>query len=145
MGYVAGVPYAGGEYGGIDSVSPYSGALVLGAAHRPGRIPRRPAQGSGYSMTLFYSSNVWTYSEGSDVQQPSYVKAELNTQFSAGLGWNLSFGRLPEAERPAQHYEQFVWLGPAGWSHKFFRAPHGRPKGPDGTSPATVSRGTEAT
>jgi hypothetical protein len=55
VGYVGGVPYAGGEYGGIDSISPYSGALVLSLPIGPGGFSVGPA-GLGYSFTLEFLS-----------------------------------------------------------------------------------------
>lgn len=123
VGYVAGVPYAGGEYGGIDSVSPYSGALVLALPIGPGGFRVGPA-GLGYGFTLYYSSNVWTYTEGIDEEQGNYVEAVPNTQFTAGLGWNLSFGKVLKPNVAPNTTSHWIYLDPSGGSHKMFDKLH---------------------
>jgi RHS repeat-associated protein len=113
------------QLGDIDSVNVLNGnvtvAIPIGMAYSGGG-------GLTYALTLTYNSKVWDIEEraGFTPTEP-YVQALPNRRANAGMGWQLSMGRLVPPLDPTNNAVPVAWVyvGPDGAEHVL----HGSPTG----------------
>ena len=86
------------EVGGIDSISPFDGNLIL-TIPIGSQYPLRPD--FSYGLTLFYNGKVWDVEYDSDPDAPepgSFFRTyRPHRGYNAGVGWTLSLGQLTPA------------------------------------------------
>lgn len=118
QGFETGKQY---DFGSVDSVSLFSGTLTL-------NIPigsSYPVNGSlSYSLALVYNSNVWEYQIRRDAFENPYVQAAPRETSNAGLGWQISLGRLYAPATPGNKLQKWVYTTPDGGQHTFFATLH---------------------
>jgi len=123
-----GVIGAPGTFAGeIDQINMFNGNLSMSIPI--GRI--WPAKGPGqldFGLALAYNSNVWKQEA-----QGSYVQAEPDPEFNAGLGWSLGLGRLYDTYAdPFNESGLWVYVSPDGSRHTFYPTLHeGETAAPD--------------
>jgi RHS repeat-associated protein len=85
------------QAGGIEHVDLANGNLTL-------TIPIGQSYPLGpklsYHLTLVYTGDLWTWDEETDTSGATYLQAEPRATATAGLGWNLSLGRLVPSSDP---------------------------------------------
>lgn len=104
------------QVGELDNVNLFNGNLVVTLP-----IGQRFKTGGDfeYGLTLVYNSNVW---EIDDVIQSTegWTVARNHPLDNAGLGWNLSLGRLLEPNDPNNdRLLTFNYISPDGAEHQF--------------------------
>ncbi|MDX1998979.1 MAG: hypothetical protein SF066_14780, partial [Thermoanaerobaculia bacterium] len=87
-----------------------------------------------YGLTLVYNSKAWDQE-----LVAGRLRAVPNRQSNAGMGWQLSLGRLITPEDPKNDYDSFHWvyLAPDGSDHLFYSDLHGVTPGVDACTNAT--------
>ena len=92
-------------------------------------------QGFNYRLILHYNSNVWSMKES----LPNQVSASPNPFCNAGLGWDLSLGRLVDPLESPNGSGQWIYISPDGALHAFFSLLH-EDDGIDPTSAVAYTR-----
>lgn len=108
------------QLGDVDGVNVLNGnvtlTLPIGMAYPAGG-------GLTYALTLTYNSKVWDIEErvGTSPTEP-YVQALPNRRANAGLGWQLSLGRLVPPGDPTNNALPVAWVyvGPDGAEHVLY-------------------------
>ncbi len=104
------------QVGDVDNVNLFNGNLTLTLSIGP----RFKTGGSfEYGLTLVYNSNVW---EIDDLVQETqgWTIARTHPLDNAGLGWNLSLGRLLQPGDPNNdRLETYNYIAPDGSEHRF--------------------------
>jgi RHS repeat-associated protein len=108
------------QLGGIDSVSVLNGNVTL-------TIPIGMAYPAGggltYALTLTYNSKVWDIEERSGFTPTApYVQALPNRRANAGMGWQLSMGKLVPPGDPTNNAlpVSWVYVAPDGAEHVLY-------------------------
>ena len=117
-------PEATYAVGDVDSVNLFNGHLML-------RVPLgRPypvAEGFSYQLGLVYNSSPWEAQTRVVVQGGEsfeFVRALPDEGSNAGLGWQLSLGRL-DLHGPRPHeVDRFAYVGADGATHVFYAKLH---------------------
>jgi YD repeat-containing protein len=120
--------------GGIDAINPFNGNLTL-------TIPLGPtytvSPTLSYQFMLTYNSTVWDY-EYVTTEDPEVPdrRAIPERHSNAGLGWNITLGRLiePLAPTSATPGHGWLYLAPDGSSHEFFGTTTAAPTATEGFS-----------
>jgi hypothetical protein len=105
------------QVGGIENVNLFNGNLTL-------TIPIGPSYPVGpelsYSLTLTYTGNVWEWDEEVDDDgiNETYLQAKPRSVSNAGLGWDLSLGRILGANSPANPSPNPVYQSPDQGTHE---------------------------
>jgi RHS repeat-associated protein len=116
------MPSTGGEGGGVDTISPYTGSLNLSIPigqyfHVGGNF--------GYQIAIHYTSNIWRFREGSEPGQQNFVEATLDpADYNVGTGWIVGFGRLLAPQTAPNPSTSYVYISPSGSRHRFFQQLH---------------------
>jgi hypothetical protein len=100
-----------------DSVNLFNGNLSLSI---PLGINYPLAHSFGYEFKLHYNSNVWDFTPKS----ATVLSAMPEGKFNAGLGWDLSLGRLLHPLAPGNDSGKWVYLDPDGTPHPFYITLH---------------------
>jgi RHS repeat-associated protein len=105
--------------GDVDSVNLFNGNLTLtipiGGSYPVGG-------GFSYGLTLVYNSSVWDFQEVSG--PPSYQQSRPQRNSNAGLGWQLTLGRLMAPYTPGNDTERWLYLAADGSEHVFYATLH---------------------
>jgi len=114
------------QVGEIDSINLFNGNMVLGV---PLGLSYPIGGGLSFGMNLAYNSQgVWDYSTRvKPFPTVEYTVAELASASNAGMGWELSLGRLcwPDCTQPGTGEPiSFVYESPDGGTHRFLRTLH---------------------
>lgn len=116
------MPSTGGEGGGVDTISPYTGSLNLSI---PIGQYFHVGADFGYQIAIHYSSNIWRFREGSEPGQQNFVEATLDpADYNVGTGWILGFGRLLAPQTTPNPSSSYVYISPSGSRHRFFQQLH---------------------
>jgi len=101
-----------------DSVNLFNGNLNL-SIHLGISYPLR--RNFEYQFALSYNSNVWDLTQVT----ATVMRAEPNRYANAGLGWDLSFGRLidPFASDNGDS-NKWIYISPDGAYHPFYATLH---------------------
>jgi RHS repeat-associated protein len=101
---------------GLDSISPYNGALSLG-------IPIGPVYqvgpGLSFQLRLYYSSHVWAAGTWQIFCNPTCITEPhmlLDGDPALGLGWRLGFGSVVEAGAGIPS----AYIAPDGSAHRLY-------------------------
>ncbi len=115
------------QAGQIEHVDLFNGNLTL-------TIPIGQSYPLGpklsYSLTLTYTGNVWTWNEEADTSGDIYLQANTRAYSNAGLGWDLSLGRLLPAADPANENDLPAYETPDQAHHALYQNylhPNGQP------------------
>ncbi len=107
--------------GDIDNVNLFNGNLALtipiGGAYPVGG-------GFSYGLRLVYNSNVWDFQESVDQAGNPHQQGLPQRTNNAGLGWQLTLGRLMAPSTPGNDTERWVYLGTDGAEHAFYPKLH---------------------
>lgn len=115
------------QVGEVDNVNLFNGNLVLTL---PIGQPYPVGGGLSYGLTLVYNSNPWRFQQRHDTpKNVDYNQAYPNPLSNAGLGWQLSPGRLlsPSANInnvPVNDSGRWIYLAPDGSEHIFYNTLH---------------------
>ncbi len=107
------------QFGDVDDINLMNGNLTL-------RIPlggSYPVGGSlSYGFTLVYNMKAWDFEE-TGYQGQLYSKAVPDRLSNAGMGWELTLGRLLSPTDPANEAMSggWVYLGADGSEHSFYQ------------------------
>src|SRR5438552_2402639 len=123
----------------IDTINSFNGNLTV-------RVPIGPVYHANalvkYQFTLVYNSHIWHYDEQTDPDTGvvSYIASPKKT--NAGLGWNLSLGRLIANDDTGSDTNSLypVYEAPDGSQHAFYAELHCQgPSDVQCFSPATAT------
>jgi RHS repeat-associated protein len=120
--------YAGGD---VDTINVFNGHLML---RIPLGIAYPVASGFDYQFQLVYNSSPWEFHPRSILvggQQLDFTRGYPDESSNAGLGWQLSFGRLDLPGPRPDEADHFSYIAEGGSTHLFYDTlHHGDP--PDG-------------
>jgi RHS repeat-associated protein len=111
------------EVGGIENVNLFNGNLVL-------TIPIGPSYPVGpdfsYGLILTYAGNPWEWELGPDpdASEHEYLQALPRRTANAGVGWELSFGRLLAPHDPGNPSDKAQYQSPDQALHELAGALH---------------------
>lgn len=115
------------QVGEIDNVNMFNGNLVLtipiGNSYPVGG-------GLSYGLTLVYNSTPWVFQQRIDpITNVTYNQAYPEPRSNAGLGWQVSLGRLFEPGQtvnnlPVNNSNNWIYQGPDGNEHVFYNTLH---------------------
>ncbi|HSL81912.1 MAG TPA: hypothetical protein VLF66_04000, partial [Thermoanaerobaculia bacterium] len=116
------------DLSGLENVDLFNGNLTL-TIPIGGSYPVGPEL--SYGLTLVWTGNLWQWEERPALEGNSYLQAEPRSasRNAAGLGWELSLGRLLDAADPANPHGGANYQSPDQALH---------PLGSAGTSPNVV-------
>jgi RHS repeat-associated protein len=130
---------------GIDTVNTFNGNLSLAI---PLGLEYPLDGGFSFSLALRYNSSVWDFKTFGEMdvdfldEEPddlcgTYSQAWPSWTFNAGIGWQVSLGRLYEGGPPEDEQDRqavdgvavnsdqpIVYIGPDGARHEFFQTLH---------------------
>jgi len=134
------------DAGDVDTVNTFNGNLALSI---PIGLEYPEGGGMTFGLSLRYNSSVWdfkTFGQGdvdfeADVPEPddcaTFSQSWPSLSFNAGMGWQLSLGRLYEAGPTETNKDRqdddgvainsdqpMVYIGPDGARHEFFQTLH---------------------
>lgn len=99
-----------------DSINLFNGNLNISV---PLGIKYPVARNFGYQLTLICNSNIW------DIEQPSSViSASPMKHSNAGVGWDISLGRLLPPAVNGSQVGRWVYIDPDGAWHPFYSTLH---------------------
>jgi len=104
------------QFGDVDSVNVLNGnvtlTLPIGMAYPAGG-------GLTWALTLTYNSKVWDIEERAWLPGQPYVAALPNRRANAGMGWQLSMGKLVSPTDATNNTvpQDWVYVGPDGAEH----------------------------
>jgi hypothetical protein len=101
-----------------DKVNVFNGNLQISI---PLGLQYSLTQNFKYRLVLNYNSNIWSYQQTSQ----SVVSAFPNQYSNAGLGWDLSLGRLIDPFAQGNELRSWVYVSPDGAAHPFYTSLHG--------------------
>jgi hypothetical protein len=111
------------QLGGIDQVNLFNGNLSLaipigGTYHADGALT--------YGLTLSYNAKIWEiYHTTPSFPGGSLIPAaKLNDQDNAGIGWQLSLGRLFAPADPQSTAARWVYHGEDGSEYELYKTLH---------------------
>jgi RHS repeat-associated protein len=115
------------QVGEIDNINMFNGNLVLtipiGTSYPVGG-------GLSYGLTLVYNSTPWLFQQRTDpISNVTYNQAYPEPRSNAGLGWQISLGRLFEPGQtvnglPVNNSNNWIYQGPDGNEHVFYNTLH---------------------
>ena len=100
-----------------DNIGLFNGNLNLSIPLGQ-RYPLR--EGFDYQLVLSYNSNIWDYKQSS----PAVTTALPNKKSNAGLGWDISLGRLIDPFSADNGLGKWVYVSPDGALHPFYTSLH---------------------
>jgi len=109
------------DFSGIENVNLFNRNLTL-------TIPIGPAYPVGpdfsYQLMLTYTGNVWDWDEETDdMSGDTYLQALLRYRSNAGLGWELSLGRIQAGADPSNTSDGPVYESPDQSLHPLENGP----------------------
>jgi RHS repeat-associated protein len=110
------------QVGDVDNVNLFNGNMVitlpLGSSYPVGG-------GLSYGLTLVYNSNVWDFQQREDFSSGvTYTQGFPSRWDNAGLGWNVSLGRLFAPTERGFDADRWAYVGPDGADHVFYPTLH---------------------
>ncbi len=115
------------QVGEVDNINMFNGNLVLtipiGKSYPVGG-------GLSYGLSLVYNSTPWIFKERVDeISDVTYTQAHPDPRSNAGLGWQVSLGRVFEPGTsingaPINASSNWIYQGPDGNEHVFYDKLH---------------------
>ncbi|MBZ0089221.1 MAG: hypothetical protein K8H90_02465, partial [Thermoanaerobaculia bacterium] len=105
------------DVNGLDAVNLFNGNLTLAI---PIGQTFSVNGGLSYGLTLTYNAQLWE----ADQISLNRVAVFPSRTWNAGLGWQLTLGRLLAPNSPENPTDEILYLGPDGSRHKFFDRLH---------------------
>lgn len=109
-------PYGANERYEWDNVNLFNGNL---SSTIPIGISYPVTTNFSYRFSISYNSNIWNFT-----QLSTAVSASPNKQSNAGLGWDLSFGRLIPPQASGTQTSPWIYISPDGAGHPFYSTIH---------------------
>lgn len=78
------------------------------------------SSGFSYRLVLRYNSNAWDFTQNTD----GTVRAEPMALSNAGMGWDLSLGRLVPPGAPGNTLQRWIYVAPDGTASPFYDRLH---------------------
>ncbi|PYK69339.1 MAG: hypothetical protein DME45_02635, partial [Verrucomicrobia bacterium] len=97
-----------------DTVNVFNGNLSVSV---PLGITYPLTPSFSYQFSVTYNSGIW------DFDQTTF-SASPNKYFNAGLGWDLSFGKLVEPAASDNGLNRWIYISPDGTEHPFYDQLH---------------------
>jgi len=110
------------QFGEVDQVALQTGVLSIALPlSTGGAFP--VTERLSYSLTLTYSSSIWDL-EPEGFGEFAYLRAKPDPWDNAGMGWQLSLGRLVGPGHPENGSLHWLYLSPDGGEHELWPTLH---------------------